>query len=50
MREADDDRLKRARIFVDSYDTTVGHIGEIKIPLEAGTIAREDLVAEFYEA
>ncbi|WP_422031958.1 ornithine cyclodeaminase family protein [Roseovarius sp.] len=50
MREVDDTALKRARIFVDSYDTTVGHIGEIKIPLEAGVIARDDLVADYYEA
>ncbi|MEQ9257531.1 MAG: ornithine cyclodeaminase [Roseovarius sp.] len=49
MREADDEALRRARVFVDSYDTTVGHIGEIKIPLEAGVIAREDLVADYYE-
>ncbi|WP_420557532.1 ornithine cyclodeaminase family protein [Roseovarius sp.] len=49
MREADDTALQRARVFVDSYDTTVGHIGEIKIPLEAGTITRDDLVADFYE-
>ncbi|MBY5986984.1 ornithine cyclodeaminase family protein [Roseovarius atlanticus] len=49
MREADDTALQRARVFVDSYDTTVGHIGEIKIPLEAGTITREDLVADYYE-
>ncbi len=34
MREVDDTALQRARVFVDSYDTTVGHIGEIKIPLE----------------
>ena len=49
MREADDTALRRARVFVDSFDTTVGHIGEIKIPLEAGTIARNDLVADYYE-
>jgi len=49
MREADDEALNRARIFVDSYDTTAGHIGEIKTPLEAGTIARDDLIADYYE-
>ena len=49
MREADDDAIRRARVFVDSYDTTVGHIGEIKIPLESGVIARGDLVADYYE-
>jgi ornithine cyclodeaminase/alanine dehydrogenase-like protein (mu-crystallin family) len=48
MREVDDAAMARARLFVDSYDTTVGHIGEIKIPLEAGTITRSDLLADYY--
>lgn len=49
MREADDVALQRARVFVDSYDTTVGHIGELRIPLESGAIARDHLVAEYYQ-
>lgn len=49
MREADDAALRRARIFVDSMDTTADHIGEIRIPLEAGLITREDLIADFYD-
>ena len=49
MREADDAALLKSRVFVDSYDTTMGHIGEIEIPLAAGTIARDHLVADFYE-
>ena len=49
MRDADDAALKRARIFVDSYDTTLGHIGEIKIPLEQGVIAKSDIVADYYD-
>jgi ornithine cyclodeaminase/alanine dehydrogenase-like protein (mu-crystallin family) len=36
MREADDAALTRARIFVDSTETTIGHIGELKIPLAEG--------------
>jgi ornithine cyclodeaminase len=48
MREIDDTGLKRARLFVDNFDTTAGHIGEIKIPIEAGTITRDDLVADYY--
>ncbi len=48
MREADDAALRRSRIFVDSFDTTIGHIGELRIPLEAGVIARADLVADYY--
>ncbi|WP_238366316.1 ornithine cyclodeaminase family protein [Mesobacterium pallidum] len=49
MREADDVALKRARIFVDSYDTTIGHIGELKIPLAGGAITREDVLADYYQ-
>ncbi|PWE29315.1 ornithine cyclodeaminase [Maritimibacter sp. 55A14] len=49
MREADDTALTRARIFVDSRDTTLAHIGELKIPLEAGTIADDDVVADYTE-
>ncbi len=48
MREADDTALTRARIFVDSFDTTLDHIGELKIPLAEGTITRQDVLADFY--
>jgi ornithine cyclodeaminase len=49
MREADDTALQRARIFVDSYDTTLGHIGELRIPLETGAITRDQVVADYYD-
>jgi len=49
MREVDDDALQKARVFVDSYDTTIGHIGEIKIPLETGAITRDHLQADYYD-
>jgi len=48
MRETDDTALTRARIFVDSFETTLGHIGEIKIPLETGAIKRDDILADYY--
>ncbi len=48
MREADDAALRKARLFVDSYDTTLDHIGELKIPLTAGAIAREAVTADYY--
>jgi ornithine cyclodeaminase len=48
MREVDDEALTRARIFVDSFDTTVGHIGEIRIPMENGAITKSDLIADYY--
>lgn len=49
MREVDDTALTRARIFVDSFDTTIRHIGEISIPLESGAITRDDLIADYYD-
>ncbi|MFP4044441.1 MAG: ornithine cyclodeaminase family protein, partial [Rhodosalinus sp.] len=49
MREADDAALARARVFVDSRDTTLGHIGELKIPVEAGAFRAEDIVADYYD-
>ncbi|MEL6642413.1 MAG: ornithine cyclodeaminase [Pseudomonadota bacterium] len=49
MREADDDVLRRGRIFVDSYDTTLDHIGELKVPLAEGVIGRDDVLADFYD-
>ncbi|MEM1432819.1 MAG: ornithine cyclodeaminase [Pseudomonadota bacterium] len=49
MRETDDTALNRARIFVDSVETTLDHIGELKIPLAAGTLKREQIVADFYD-
>jgi ornithine cyclodeaminase len=49
MREVDDTTLTRASIFVDSRDTTMGHIGELKIPLEAGTIQPSDIRGDFYD-
>lgn len=48
MREVDDAALLRARVFVDSFDTTIGHIGEINIPLESGAITRDHLIADYY--
>ncbi len=49
MREVDDKALQRARIFVDSFDTTLDHIGELKIPLASGAIGREQVLADYYD-
>lgn len=49
MREVDDTALQRARLFVDSRATTLGHIGELKIPIEAGVLSAADVVADFYD-
>lgn len=46
MREADDGCLRRARIFVDSFETTLAHIGELRDPLARGVIARADVLGD----
>ncbi|NIZ14781.1 ornithine cyclodeaminase family protein [Phaeobacter sp. HF9A] len=48
MREADDSALAQAQIYCDSFDTTLDHIGEFKIPLAAGVLTRADVRADFY--
>lgn len=49
MREADDVLLQKSRIFVDSRETTLKHIGELKIPLNYGIINENDILGDFYD-
>lgn len=49
MREVDDRAMQRARIFVDSRQTTIHHIGEIMDPIASGAITEADIVADFYD-
>ena len=49
MREADDEAIRRARIFVDSRQTTVGEIGELMIPIAHGVITENDVLADHYQ-
>ncbi|MFK7876415.1 MAG: ornithine cyclodeaminase family protein [Paracoccaceae bacterium] len=48
MREMDDAGLQKANVFVDSFDTTLDHIGEMKIPLDSGAIVNADVIADYY--
>lgn len=48
MREADDAALLKSKVYVDSFDTTLGHIGELKTPLAEGVLQREDVLADYY--
>ena len=49
MREVDDAALTKTRLFVDSLDTTVDHIGELKIPIAQGVLSANDIVADYYD-
>jgi ornithine cyclodeaminase len=48
MRETDETALQRSKVYVDSFDTTLDHIGELKIPLAEGAIERGHVLADFY--
>lgn len=49
MREADDQAVARARIVVDTYSGALAEAGDVAVPLEAGIIRREQIVAELAE-
>ena len=49
MREADDDAITAGRLFVDSRDTVLGHIGEVQDPIDRGVIGEDAIVADFYD-
>ncbi|MEM9317642.1 MAG: ornithine cyclodeaminase [Pseudomonadota bacterium] len=49
MREIDDTAISRAEIYVDSRETTIGHIGELKDPIARGVISAQDIRADFYD-
>jgi ornithine cyclodeaminase len=48
MREVDDEAIQRAKLFVDSVETTLDHIGELKIPLAGGAIHRDHVLGDYY--
>lgn len=49
MREVDDRALQRARLFVDSRETTMEDIGELKTPLQQGAITPQTVIADYYD-
>ncbi|MBV0913327.1 ornithine cyclodeaminase family protein [Anianabacter salinae] len=49
MREADDAAITAGRLFVDSRDSTISHIGELKDPIARGVLSPGDVVADYYD-
>lgn len=49
MREADDEAMRRARLFVDTRRFAIGHCGEFTQAIAAGAIASQDVIAELAE-
>lgn len=46
MREADDELIAGARIFVDTFDGALAEAGDLVQPLNAGRISRDHILAE----
>ena len=49
MREADDALIAGGSLFVDSRETTIGHIGELAIPMARGVITEDAVKGDFYD-
>jgi len=49
MREADDALMAKAALFVDSRATTLGHIGELMLPIASGAITAESVLGDLYD-
>ena len=49
MREADDEALRRAQVFVDFRGTTIEHIGELTDPISRGVISATDVRGDLYD-
>jgi len=46
LRESDDDAVRKATLFVDTFDGALKEAGDLVQPIEAGTISRSDIAAE----
>ena len=49
MREADDTAITGGTLFVDSRDTTITHIGELRDPIQRGLLHADDIQADYYD-
>jgi ornithine cyclodeaminase len=49
MREADDDTMRRARIFVDSREGALAEAGDILQPIASGAISADDIAGDLFD-
>lgn len=49
MREADDEAVRRARVFVDTREGAMAEAGDIVQPLQSGVLGEEDIAADLYQ-
>ena len=49
MREADDEAVRRARLYVDSRWFSVAHAGDLTQPIASGVITPADVIGDLFE-
>jgi ornithine cyclodeaminase len=49
MREADDEVIRRSRVFVDTREGTTREAGDIVQPLQSGVMTRDDIAGDLYD-
>ncbi|MGY6707527.1 MAG: bifunctional Delta(1)-pyrroline-2-carboxylate/Delta(1)-piperideine-2-carboxylate reductase [Rhizobiaceae bacterium] len=49
MRESDDEAIRSARVYVDTYGGATKEAGDIVQALESGALSKEDIQADLYE-
>lgn len=49
MREADDEAVRRARIFVDTREGALHEAGDLVQPIAAGILSAEDVVGDLFD-
>lgn len=49
MREADDQAIARSSVFIDTYQGGLKESGDIVIPLQNGTLKKEDIKADLFQ-
>jgi ornithine cyclodeaminase/alanine dehydrogenase-like protein (mu-crystallin family) len=49
MREADDETMRRARIYVNYWETTIPEVGDLTQPLKSGVIEESDVLGDLFD-
>lgn len=49
MREADDDAITRARVYVDTMEGATHEAGDIVQPLKSGVLSRSDIIGDLHD-
>lgn len=48
-READDETMRRSRVVVDTYEGALAEAGDLLIPLQNGSISRQQVIGDLHE-